>query len=228
VLPARTPADDRPHPHESGHGITRGRVLDAAEELFAEHGYAATSVRDITAAAGCNLAAVNYHFGSKRNLYREVFLRHLSALREQRLAALAAPTGGTTDGRNLARVLKGFAEAFLAPLREESDGRIPLRLMMREIVDPYLPRDLFQSELFAPVSQALVRAMSHAAPEVPERIVLLCAQSFVAQLLHVINAQRRWATQGERPLGTFTLAELEDHIVRFTLAGIEHLRETHT
>ncbi|MEJ2220434.1 MAG: TetR family transcriptional regulator, partial [Desulfobacterales bacterium] len=52
---------------------TRERILDEAESLFALKGYDAVSVREITGAANCNLAAVNYHFGNKRNLYLEVF-----------------------------------------------------------------------------------------------------------------------------------------------------------
>ena len=53
--------------------LTRERVLDEAETLFAQKGYHAVSVREITTAAECNLAAVNYHFGNKQNLYLEVF-----------------------------------------------------------------------------------------------------------------------------------------------------------
>ena len=59
---------------------TRGRILDAAEALFVEHGLEATSMRMITALAGVNLAAVNYHFGSKENLIQEVFRRRLGEL----------------------------------------------------------------------------------------------------------------------------------------------------
>ncbi|MGK0445954.1 MAG: AcrR family transcriptional regulator [Bermanella sp.] len=53
------------------------RILDAAEELFAEHGFAETSLRTITARADVNLAAVNYHFGSKKALIQAVFVRFL-------------------------------------------------------------------------------------------------------------------------------------------------------
>ncbi|MGR6873674.1 TetR/AcrR family transcriptional regulator [Pseudomonas sp. HK3] len=53
------------------------RILDAAEELFAEHGFAETSLRTITARADVNLAAVNYHFGSKKALIQAVFARFL-------------------------------------------------------------------------------------------------------------------------------------------------------
>jgi AcrR family transcriptional regulator len=61
-------ATHNPSPIEQG-AQTRQRLLDVAETLFAEHGFAATSVRDITSAAACNLAAVNYHFRDKQNLY---------------------------------------------------------------------------------------------------------------------------------------------------------------
>src|SRR5436309_2278461 len=64
------------------------RLLDVAERLFAERGFRATSVRDITAEASCNVAAVNYYFGGKDNLYREMFRRRLGALRDQRIASI--------------------------------------------------------------------------------------------------------------------------------------------
>ena len=69
---------------------TRQRILGAAEELFAERGFAAASLRQVTAAAKVNLAAVNYHFGSKDNLIEEVFRRRLDELSRRRLERLAA------------------------------------------------------------------------------------------------------------------------------------------
>ena len=56
---------------------TRTRLLDSAEQLFAERGIDATSLRAITTAAGANLASVNYHFGSKDELFREVVSRRI-------------------------------------------------------------------------------------------------------------------------------------------------------
>ncbi len=67
---------------------TKTRILDAAEKLFAENGYSATSLRAITAAAGVNLAAVNYHFGTKEGLIHAVFARKVGPINAQRLAAL--------------------------------------------------------------------------------------------------------------------------------------------
>lgn len=59
----------------------RDRLLDAAEQSFAEKGFDGTNVRDLTAKANCNIAAVNYHFGGKENLYLEVFRRRMVMMR---------------------------------------------------------------------------------------------------------------------------------------------------
>ncbi len=61
---------------------TKARILDAAEALFMEHGFEATSLRHITAAAGVNLAAVNYHFGSKEELFQAVLTRRLDPMNQ--------------------------------------------------------------------------------------------------------------------------------------------------
>src|SRR5512139_388118 len=70
-------------PHE-----TRTRILDAAEELFMQRGFEGTSMRELTAKAGANLAAVNYHFGSKDALIEAVFRRRLDAMNATRIAEL--------------------------------------------------------------------------------------------------------------------------------------------
>ena len=67
---------------------TKERILDAAEALFMEHGFEATSLRVITAAAGVNLAAVNYHFGSKEELFQAVLTRRLDPMNQERVALL--------------------------------------------------------------------------------------------------------------------------------------------
>src|SRR5688572_31140602 len=68
--------------------ITRTRILDAAEELFMQHGFEGTSMRQLTSRAGVNLAAVNYHFGSKDALIEAVFRRRLDPMNTARIAEL--------------------------------------------------------------------------------------------------------------------------------------------
>src|SRR6476661_10749602 len=69
-------------------GATKDRILDAAEALFMEHGFEATSLRALTAAAGVNLAAVNYHFGSKEELFQSVLTRRLDPMNQERIDLL--------------------------------------------------------------------------------------------------------------------------------------------
>ena len=71
-----------------GATATKERILDAAEGLFMEHGFEATSLRSITAAAAVNLAAVNYHFGSKDELFQAVLTRRLDPMNQRRVALL--------------------------------------------------------------------------------------------------------------------------------------------
>src|SRR5438105_15411192 len=71
-----------------GRSATKSRILDAAEALFMEHGFDATSLRQITAAANVNLAAVHYHFGSKEELFESVLRRRLDPMNLERLALL--------------------------------------------------------------------------------------------------------------------------------------------
>src|ERR1700750_632054 len=69
---------------------TKTRILDAAEILFMEHGFEATSLRSLTTAAGVNLAAVNYHFGTKEELFQAVLTRRLDPMNQERIELLAA------------------------------------------------------------------------------------------------------------------------------------------
>lgn len=93
---------------------TKQRILAAAEALFAQHGFAGASMRRVTAAAKVNLAAVNYHFGSKENLIEEVFRRRLDELGTQRLARLDA-IAGRPDTR-----LEDVLDAFIRPALEQT------------------------------------------------------------------------------------------------------------
>src|SRR4051812_21652732 len=72
-----------------GYGETGTKVLTAAEKLFAEYGYHGVSLRQITAAAKVNLAAVNYHYSDKQSLYAEILAYRLRQLKQARLAKLA-------------------------------------------------------------------------------------------------------------------------------------------
>jgi AcrR family transcriptional regulator len=116
---------------DDGSDSTAHRILDTAEQLFADQGFHATTLRQITREAGVNLAAVNYHHGSKDALILAVFQRRLDELNSERLARLNAALASGDPPR-----LEDVLEAFIHPaLRMGSDssgdgGRF-MRLLMR-------------------------------------------------------------------------------------------------
>ena len=94
------------------HFSTKDRILHAAEELFAAQGFATTSLRQVTSRADVNIAAVNYHFGSKENLVNEVFRRRMDEMSRERLDALRKAT--EAQPRALEPILAAFVEPALA------------------------------------------------------------------------------------------------------------------
>ena len=149
---------------------TRERILRAAEALFMDRGFASTSLRMITARAKGNLAAVNYHFGSKEELIREVFGRHLAPLNQARIAyldRLEAAAGG--QPLSLERIIEAIVTPPLLVSRDPLKGGAAfLRLLGRAFSEPtehmreFLPAQY--REVVVRFKQALVRAL----PQVPE------------------------------------------------------------
>ena len=117
---------------------TKSRILDAAERLFLEHGFEATSLRQLTAAAGVNLAAVNYHFGSKEELFQAVLTRRLDPMNQERidlLTKLEREAGGKP--LSCEKVLFAMLIPALKLARDERrGGKNFLRLLGRAYADP--------------------------------------------------------------------------------------------
>jgi AcrR family transcriptional regulator len=109
---------------------TRGILLDAAEQVFADKGFAGSSVRQITALAGANLGSINYHFGSKAALYEAVIARAQDAMLEQ-VQAAALGAGSALD--RVEAVVRAHFE-FLASHRNLR--RLLLHVVMSGIAMP--------------------------------------------------------------------------------------------
>src|SRR5262245_56314797 len=114
-------------PHE-----TRTRILDAAEELFMQHGFEGTSMRVLTAKAGVNLAAVNYHFGSKDALIDALFRRRLDPMNAERIAALERLEDFSADN-----IIRAFLRPSLRLVEDaKGGGRNFIRLLGRTYSEP--------------------------------------------------------------------------------------------
>lgn len=153
---------------------TRDRILDAAETLFVEHGIEATSMRMIARLAQANLAAANYHFGSKEALIQEVFRRRLVELNRRRLQvldALEAEAGGEALKPSCI-VDAFFGTALDVAADTASGGDRFMRLLGRTCVEPHVFVRSFLAEEHVEVVDRFIDAFRRALPEVPREEIL--------------------------------------------------------
>lgn len=155
---------------EEAQAATKAQVFNAAERLFALHGFQNVSVRDITAEAGVNLASVNYHFGSKDALLFDIFRRRTGELNRERARMLHE--AGDRHGGN--PPVREILEAYFAPpLRwadPASDRRVSVQFIIRARSEGTAEmRDVLQNDVshLARFAEALKRAL----PELPAETV---------------------------------------------------------
>jgi AcrR family transcriptional regulator len=200
---------------ERNHDDSRRRLLEAAGEVFAEKGFQAATVREICHQAGANVAAINYYFGDKRNLY-------LEAVQYAHLCHDPQPLPQWPDDTPPVEKLRRFVEFLVsgpAGLQGPSWAR---RLMIREMVEP--------SEACLAIVEGFVRPKAELLrdilvellpPGIPAVDAHLIAFSIVGQcLFHRTHHDVARLVSGPEICGEFTTAKLAQHITRFSLAAI--------
>ncbi|MDX1443623.1 MAG: TetR/AcrR family transcriptional regulator [Gammaproteobacteria bacterium] len=149
---------------------TRDRILQTAERLFADAGIAATSLRAITKEANVNLAAVNYHFGSKDALVEAVYRQHLEPLNAARLEKLKAMEDAA-NGQPLSveAIVRAFVEPLVEQARAGADGSVLTRLMAQSLheaagyVERFYARE--NDEVLQRYREAMQRAIPSLSPD---------------------------------------------------------------
>jgi len=137
---------------------TKSRILDAAERLFAQKGFESTSLRDITAEAQVNLAAVNYHFQSKDSLIDAVIARRIEPVNQRRLEILDEAGPNPT--------LEQILRAFLGPVIDlKTDAVVPL--LGRTMSDPHQFFEKVFKKHLQPISERFHRELGKVLPELP-------------------------------------------------------------
>jgi AcrR family transcriptional regulator len=205
---------------------TKDRLVAAATALFAERGFHGTTVRDIAERAGANVAAGNYHYGSKKALYLEVLRAQFAEVR-----ALLAVHGANPQPAQLARldrpalvrILRTRVKVMLDMLIGPPPG-VHGTLMQREMVDPSEAMPVIVAEFIRPMFEEMYEIVAHLAPELERRSVERCVHSIIGQglfykftrpaLLEMFDVE-------EYPKSLAT--ELTDHITDFSLGGLEQL-----
>ena len=198
---------------------TRERLMDAAEELFAEKGFAAASLRAITGAAGVNLAAVNYHFGSKEDLARAVILRRIEPINAERMARFAAlrETGASPPLREL---LLAFIEPpFLFRAREKCSPAFII-MISRAFAEPNSMMQPYFFELMRPVVEKFFRLACAALPDLPRDVVYFRVHFVIGAMAHAMRCMDRMPS-----LNGLDLREdgqgMVERLMPFLVAGME-------
>jgi AcrR family transcriptional regulator len=205
---------------------TRERILDAAERLFAERGFAGTSLRDITSAARVNLAAVNYHFGSKDELFLAVVVRRLEPVNRRRLELLDEAER-RADPPRLEDVVRAFVEPVVEA-RDDGGGMGPLpKLMARVVGEPGGWAEKILPLIFGTLAARFLAVLERALPGVP-RSDLLWGLVFSAGVLsHYVLLGDLVGRIGAGAMDAadtqVTAARMRDYIA----AGLRGLAEDH-
>ena len=205
-------------PHE-----TRTRILDAAEELFMQHGFEATSMRQLTAKAGANLAAVNYHFGSKDALVEAVFRRRVDPMNAARVAALEQLEA---DAAGRAMSPEAIIRAFIGPsLRlvedAKSGGRNFIRLLGRSYSEPAKPIRALIGQLYAPAMERFKAAFERALPQMPREELIWRMHFMFGTLAYTLAATDTvQLIAGCKPEDRYDARLLEERLVAFLAAGL--------
>jgi AcrR family transcriptional regulator len=199
---------------------TSERILVAAERLFSRRGFEATSVRDITTEADCNVAAVNYHFGSKEKLYLATFRSLLREVRDRRIASIRRAMADNPE-MDLEGFVTSFAHAFVEPLVDEGRGRHFMGFLAHELLDPRLPANAFTEEFIRPLAEISVEGLEKTGPPMDPLRRRLCLMSIVGQLVHAIHARQVFSGSEQQLMVPSDPKILFQHIVEFSVGGIE-------
>ena len=197
-------------------GSTKERILAAAETLFAQRGFDGASLRQLTSDAGVNLAAVNYHFGSKEKLVEQVFRRRLDALNAQRLAALARGAGQPETR------LEDVLDAFIRPaleLSHEDSGSLFMRVLARAFAEHDDSLRKFLSENYGHVMRQFTAEFARLLPQLSKEELYWRIDLVTGALTHAMSGFgmiQRKSDVSERVHREQTVA----HLTRFAAAGL--------
>lgn len=164
---------------------TKERILDTAERLFAEHGLEATSVRDITGAAGVNIGAITYHFGTKRNLIAAMFNRHFGPFVQRAFKLIEDAEQKASQKR---AGIEDLLEALMRPMVEGSfcagKMNVPfMRLMGRCQSEPNPEVQRLIRSHMQPIFSRFAMAVHRVLPALPQEELFWRIQ-FVMGAMH--------------------------------------------
>ena len=200
---------------------TKDVILDAAEVLFAEYGYEATSLRDLTQEAGVNLAAVNYHFGGKEQLATAVLARRIGPINQERHRRLdALPPRPAVADVVRAFVEPAFPTATGCPTGHVAPGRDFCRLMGRMMIDQPAFLRTFLAGQFHELGSRFEATLRRALPRCDRATTWWRLHFMAGAMAHTLHSADAIAHLTGGLCDATDVDAVVEHLVAFTAAGL--------
>jgi len=203
---------------------TKNRILNGAEQLFAREGFRNTSLRALTRLAEVNLAAVNYHFGSKDALLQAVIERRLLPLNEIRAEKIEAVLAQARQQRTVpspAELLRAFIQPTLEFRNSSSGANDFISLIGRSLSEPdETVRNCFL-KLVLPTFHLLFEGLREALPQLSSAVLLTRLQFIMGTMSHVMSMGTLSSLNNPTFPQPLEQQELIDQLMKYALAGLE-------
>lgn len=200
-------------------GELRDVILDTAEAAFADHGFAGAKMRDVAAVAGVNQALIRYYFGSKEDLFDEVFRRRGSVISGRRHVLLDQLQSGTVPPDTQALI-----RAYLFPQWEMKHsgpgGAAFVRLQARLHAEPEEHALRLRREVYDASVRRYIQALGETLPELPREVISIRMAFLVGTYLFMLNDLGRLNDLTEGQIGEIGPEAMLDHLVAFLSAGL--------
>lgn len=202
---------------------TKARIVEVAETFFAEEGYEGAKIRTIAEAASVNIAAVNYHFGTKNNLFETVFARRVVPMNEDRLRRLDAALA-VSKPPSLASIVDAFVRPPLSTGAMEDDASriVQMKFLSRAFSLP--DEETLLKSYYRDVRTRFLDALHSALPELEFDLLILRYNLMVGALIYALGGSERMmrlpeGLNGQRPASALQMDMLIEQISKFCVAG---------
>jgi AcrR family transcriptional regulator len=201
---------------------TKQRLLDAAEQLFAERGFEGTSLRAVTQAAGASVSAANYHFGSKESLLRATLLRRVEPVNRRRLERLdELERGASGEPPGVEAILDAFLRPTIEVRSASAEGAAQYRQVAARLYsDPPEIVSALARDLFQPIRDRFVVALARALPQRGHDEILVALHFTVGVMVHVIAGHLDPPPADDGAAVRLSDEALLQRLVAYTAAGL--------
>lgn len=196
----------------------RENILDAAEVDFSQRGYAGTSLKEVAASCGVTQALITYYFGTKQQLFEQVFLRRAMLISEERVTLLHE----LSDAKEAS--VRDIVRAFLLPLvalRKTDGGRAFIRLQARLHTEPPEISYSLRSTAYGDSTDAYVEALRAALPGLPAKDLYWRVTMMIGAYLYAFSDTHRLDVLAKGACDPWDANETLEQLTNFIVGGLE-------